>query len=108
MVDQWRYMKTRQLYILSVLARLECAIVKIVSFSMSGRLEYTSLSKSSVSACLEGWNIRHCQNRQFQHGWKAGIYVIVKIVSFSMARMCHGHNYLSSVCNVHWSTKVVC
>jgi hypothetical protein len=67
---------------LSVPAYLEYVIVKIVRFSMSGRLE-----------C-------HGQNRLFQHSWnlsrsKLSVlacleYVMVNIVRFSLAGMYHG------------------
>jgi hypothetical protein len=62
----------------SVSAWMECAMVKIVHFSMAG-----------ISAWLE-----------FQHGWNVSYtkllvsecldYFMVKIVCFSIAEMCHG------------------
>jgi hypothetical protein len=69
--------------IASVSAWLECDMVKIVSFSMSGM-------------CC-------CQNHQFQHGWDVWWLttsvsaclerVVVKNISFSMARMCCGRKH---------------
>jgi hypothetical protein len=64
--------------LLLVSARLECVVVKIVSFSMSGML------------------LGH--NSQFQHVWYVSSflacleYVFFKMVSFSMSEMCCGQN----------------
>jgi hypothetical protein len=97
--------------ILSFSMVLKCFMVKIIRFSMvamchgqnrqfqpiwKGHSQYcqfqhgwnVSWSKSSVSAYLEDWNISW--SKLSVSTWLE--CVMVKIIRFSMARMCHGLN----------------
>jgi hypothetical protein len=87
-------------------------MVKIVCLSMAGIWH----GQNRLFHHVWKTQIYHCQNRQFQHGWNvswlkmsvpAGLeYVMVKIVRFSMAEMCHGqyrqfpHDWMTGIYHV--------